>query len=298
MAYEAIQTMPQRGGYFIREAETNRLLAGIGNNHERAWVYPLHSPKGHNVVQEFPFDHPFHNGVFVGQGKVIHNDKLWNFWAPMKDWRESHNPIFQHMGKIRYGHQRPEPEILADGVRVTYDTTWGDENFFPILEEKRTYGIREVEDAVLCDVVSAKTAAHGALRFDQSKHGSIGARVHPELLPSMGGKIIVGNDDDWQEGKENIVGDGHWNFAAYETKLASGCVFGICLQVIENSAAKDSETALCGPWFLRNYGMAMFNATKSAAIDLETGETWTCGLRVAAYGGPLTRDRTQAWRSA
>ena len=39
------------------------------------WVYPLYTPAGHQVLQEFAFDHPFHNGCFVGLHPVVYAER-------------------------------------------------------------------------------------------------------------------------------------------------------------------------------------------------------------------------------
>ena len=51
----------------VVDQETKRCLGGLGSNAWRTFVFPLYTPGGHTVIQEYPFDHPFHNGFFVGQ---------------------------------------------------------------------------------------------------------------------------------------------------------------------------------------------------------------------------------------
>lgn len=169
-------------GYLVVEAVTNRLLGGVGHNPHRAWTFPLNTPRGLNVVQEYAFDHPFHNGIFVGQGKVIHNGKVANFWASAHDWRQPDNPIFQHIGELRYG-SAPLIEARPGGFCFTYATTWRHSDGDPLLDETRTIDLYEHADGIVCDVVSQKQTAYGPIEFSANKHGSLGVRVQPQLLP-------------------------------------------------------------------------------------------------------------------
>jgi hypothetical protein len=192
--FELRKVMPNDfAGHLVVERATGRLLAGVGHNPHRAWVFPLNTPRGLPVVQEYPFDHPFHNGVFVGQGKVRFNGRESNFWAPASDWRQPDNPIFQRIGELRYG-EPPEVEAHDRGFRFTYTTVWHDEGGRPVLDEVRTIDVYGGGGATICDVRSAKTATYGSLEFAASKHGSIGIRVQPQLLPVMGGEIVAGVD--------------------------------------------------------------------------------------------------------
>ena len=49
----------------VVESSTGRCLGGVGSNAQRSWVFPLYTPGGQTVIQEYAFDHPFHNGFFV-----------------------------------------------------------------------------------------------------------------------------------------------------------------------------------------------------------------------------------------
>jgi hypothetical protein len=64
------------------------------------------------------------------------------------------------------------------------------------------------------------------------------------------------------------------------------------MMILANSASESRR----GPWFIRDYGMAMFNATQNAAIVLPAGGSWTASLRIVAYDGPLAAERIEAWK--
>lgn len=281
-------------GRFVVEKETRRLLAGVGHNAHRSWVFPLNTPRGLNVVQEYPFDHPFHNGVFVGQAKVVVGGREAHFWAPAPDWRSPNNHIYHDIGLLKYDRDTPASVALEqDGACFQYKTQWMDEHSEPMLNEVRTITIRSDEDGTICDVTTAKTATYGDIHYRANKHGTIGARVQPQLLPFLGGCILGGFGNEIRAGDESTINGTNAGFVAYEADVPGFGPFGICLIVRENSAADHLQ----GPWFVRNYGMAMFNATMVDEIRTSCGETWTASLRVVAYDGPLTFDRVCKWRT-
>ena len=64
--------------HLVVETDTGRCLGGVGANFYRPLSFVI-TPAGHTVVQEFAFDHPFHNGIFVGQGPVQVGDRKQAF---------------------------------------------------------------------------------------------------------------------------------------------------------------------------------------------------------------------------
>ena len=80
---------------------------------------------------------------------------------------------------------------------------------------------------------------------------------------------------------------------AYEAHPAGLGRFGVSLQILSNSAS-DCRT---GPWFIRDYGMAMFNATMHHEVVVAEGETWEAALRVVAYDGAVSLARARAWEA-
>lgn len=51
---------------------------------------------------------------------------------------------------------------------------------------------------------------------------------------------------------------------AYENDVPGLGVHGVCLMIRDNSAGGDRR----GPWFIRDYGLAMVNATQREGIAL------------------------------
>ena len=51
--------------HMVVESQTGRCLGSVGSNAQRSWVFPFYTPSGHTVIQEYAFDHPFHNGFYT-----------------------------------------------------------------------------------------------------------------------------------------------------------------------------------------------------------------------------------------
>jgi len=243
-----------------------RCLAGLGRNYYRAWLYPLYTPAGQCVLQEFPFDHPFHNACFVGQNPVRIGGRTANFWAvPPK--REPEDEIFVNVGRIEV--EKTEAACGEKAVLISMKNVWVDEHGEPVLEEERSYHIALADGATLCEVKSRKIAAYGELEFPATKFGGVGVRVDPRLLPISGGKILG------EHGKRSP-------FVAYESPSAG---FGLCL------IAPDDKL----PWFVRDYGLALYNPTWEQALRVAHGEAWEVVLRLVAYDGTLEAEPGQGW---
>lgn len=220
-------------------------VAGIGHNYYRPWLYPLYTPAGRPVLQEFPFDHPFHTGCFVAQHPVRCNGGEANFWA-MPPQREPNDPIFVHVGRVE----------VQSFVFPVMRCVWRDERGQPVLDEERSFSFSIEENTTVCDIASRKIASYGDVEFPATKFGGIGVRVDPGLLPVAGGRI-AGRHDAASE------------FIAYD-----GLRHGLRLSVTDRSRF---------PWFVRDYGLALYNPTWKQPLELKKGEAWEIGLRLAAY---------------
>jgi len=282
-----IQTNVQ--SHFVKAGD--RILGAYGTSFWRSWVYPFYTPSGRTVVENFPFDHPFHNGIFVGQNPVKVGGREGNFWAfPVKRSHDDH--IMKKMGRMD-PQGEPAAEVTDAGVRFTLKSIWRDEQEQPLVDEERTVVLRALPDATVCDMTSCKTAAHGAAEFSKTKFGSLGLRVEPRLLPPLGGQVIGCIDGELRRGTaDEVANQKACDAVAYENEVPGIGVCGLCLMILDNSASPDRR----GPWFIRDYGMAMFNATQNESIAVPAGGAWTAALRVVAYDGALTSGRLAEWR--
>ena len=268
--------------HLVIQSETGRCLGGVGANFYRPFVFPFYTPSGHTVVQEFAFDHPFHNGIFVGQGPVQVGDREAGFWAspPRRSFTDK---VFEKLGRMDT-QKAIDITPHTDGVQFVQNVIWRDENEEPMIDEIRTVNLFTLDDATVCDMTSEKIAAYGAVTYPQTKFGSIGIRVEPRLLPVMGG-IVLG--DNGRKGGVEVAHEGDSDFVAYQNVLAGHGAFGVFMSILNEDVQ--------GPWFIRDYGMALYNPTWTGAVSTPAGECWKVSLRVIAYDGELTSARTEKW---
>lgn len=291
--YEVRINVPgPNGTHMVVHGEEDRFVGGFGGNYFRSWAFPLYTPSGLTVLQEFAYDHPFHNGIFVAQNPVLIGGRETNYWGlPIRRSADDH--IMAHIGRADAGGEAPAVAVEPGGVRFTLPSVWRDENEEPVLDEERMAVLRALPDANVCDVTSRKQAVYGAVEFAHTKFGSIGMRVEPRLLPGLGGEIVAATGDDLRRGTADDVANAKLcDFVAYEAAHPTRGPWGVCMLILANSAAEQRD----GPWFIRDYGQAMFNATQDGPIRLGRGDVWTAALRVVAYDGALTLERVSAWR--
>jgi len=269
--------------HMVVDRGSGRALGGFGSNFYRPWVFPLYTPAGKTVIQEFAFDHPFHNGFFVAQNPVEFPGGTANFWATPPR-RSDDDALFA----VPPGRMHDEGDLTStpseNGASFDLTLTWRDSAEQPVLRERRSVRFTATEDATICEMASEKQAAFGPLTFPRTKFGSIGIRVEPRLLPPLGGTVIA-------DGVRGTADVGHESSAAaiaYERGNADGNGFGVMLM--------RPDPVSPGPWFIRDYGMALWNPTWSGPISVPEGETWRVALRVIAYDGEATMERETRWR--
>jgi hypothetical protein len=178
----------------------------------------------------------------------------------------------------------PGIELGDRGGKVLLESLWLDEDEEPMIREVRTVDLYAVDDATVCDVVSQKIADYGPAEYPQTKYGAIGIRVEPRLLPAMGGVVIA---DEGRRGMAEVVQEQDSDFVAYENEIAGPGRFGVFMTILDEGVR--------GPWFVRDYGMAMYNPTWVRSISTPSKGSWDISLRVIAYDGELTEERARRW---
>ncbi|HYF52565.1 MAG TPA: DUF6807 family protein [Planctomycetota bacterium] len=258
---------------------SKRVLGGVGWNFQRIWAFPLYTPRGLTVLQEFPCDHPFHNGLFVGQHPVECEGRSANFWvAPPR--RGLNDPLFVNVGRMRFegvGIERHER-----GVRFQIRSVWLDEAERPLLNEVRRVDIYRAQDGNVMDVFSEKIASYGAVRLPKTKYGSISVRAEPRLLPICGGNVILTGG---RRGLAAEMDAADSEYVAYESGGSDR--FGLFLKMLPNHVR--------GAWLIRDYGFATSNMTAQQDVHIAKNQSSVCGLRAVAYDGALDDDRARNW---
>ncbi|MEV0459755.1 DUF6807 family protein [Catellatospora methionotrophica] len=282
MSEHQFTVVENKQNHYVMDVATQRWLGGFAVSHYRPWVFPLYTPSGITVLQESPPDHPFHSGFFVGQSPVLAGGRSANFWATPPD-RVADDPLQKAVGRMSAeGPLVVEPH--EHGVRFELPLVWRDEDERPVLDELRRVDFHVGDGATLCDMTSVKTAAYGPVTLAATKFGSIGMRVEPRLLPDFGG-VVIG--DAGRRGRSDDLHEQPSAYVAYENELTGHGAYGVLMTPLAGSAP--------GVWFIRDYGMAMYDATRHDDVVLDAGGSWTVGLRVAAYDRPLTDERARHW---
>lgn len=268
--------------HLVVDTNTSRCLGGVGANFYRPYVFPFYTPAGHTVIQEFAFDHPFHNGIFVGQAPVkVGEQEAWFWGAPPR--RSFTDRLFENLGRME---TEKEIDITphADGVQFVQKVIWRDADEKPLIDEIRTVNLYSIADGTVCEMTSEKIANYGDVEYPQTKYGSIGMRVEPRLLPVMGGVVIGDNN---RRGKVEVIDENTSDFVAYQNQLPGHGHLGVFMMILEEE--------IRGPWFIRDYGMALYNPTQTGTISTPKNETWKIALRFVAYDGELTTARAEKW---
>lgn len=268
--------------HLVVETSTNRCLGGVGTNFYRPFLFPFYTAAGHTVIQEFAFDHPFHNGIFVGQAPVKVGDREAWFWgAPPR--RSFTDRLFENLGRM----DTQKDMVISQhncGVRFTQNIVWRDANEEPLIDEIRTIDLYVSDGVTVCDMTSEKVASYGDVEYPQTKYGSIGMRVEPRLLPVLGGVVIGDNN---RKGTVKDIDDNTSDFVAYQNNLTGHGQFGIFMTILDEN--------IRGPWFIRDYGMALYNPTQTGSVTTKAEDSWKIGLRFVAYDGELTSERVEKW---
>jgi hypothetical protein len=251
----------------------------VGANYYRAWVFPLYTPRGLTVLQEFPFDHPFHNGLWVAQGPIQLNEQTVHFW-PMPPERRPGETLFTHMGRIET-LGLPMIQCHEHGVRFTLQAVWRTRDGVPVLDETRLVELYAVEDGTVCDVTTTQTASYGALHYDATKFGAICVRTDPRLTPVVGAEVIA---DGGRRGKAEVALQKANRYVAYESD--SSGAFGLLLCVPGQQPHE---------WFVRDYGLATYNPVLEQPRTVAQGDSLRIQLRAVAYDEPLSEERAQRW---
>lgn len=270
--------------HLVVDGETRIPVGGFGAGYYKAWVFPFYTPAGKNVIQAYPFDHPFHNGIFVDANPVFINERQANFWA-VPPRRKADDAVFHHVGRMdRAG--APEIQMLSAGVRFVQHSVWRDEQGLPVLVETGTIILGILGDAHLCDMKTRFGATYGDLRFPATKFGILCVRIEPRLVPASGGCIWA---DGGREGRENIHGTPVQYVTFHNPVLGNG-PYGILMS--------DPEPELRDPWCVGQYGIVSRNPVLRRELTVPQGADWSCSIRVLAFDGAFREARIRNWLEA
>ena len=285
----AWRKLPQ--GWMLFDEARRKCVLGVGYHWYRPWLYPLFTPCSHQVLQEYAFDHPFHNGCFVGLHPVVHEGRHHNFWATPPQ-RQEHDPFLADLGRVVL-----QPSTIfkaeAHSAFARLNLNWQGADGILLLTETREY--RVIAGAEFNQVsMTCRLTAQQNIQLPATKFAGIGIRVAPELTPGFNarfGRIMsldAGSAPFTRRGGEKSFlpspleemhgesAHGIWTEAAHD-----GRGFGLYV------CAQEPQV----PWFARGYGLFLHNPLQRHGRDLIAGEELTWCLTLGAYDrGPIPRE--------
>jgi hypothetical protein len=242
-------------------------VAGIGHHHYRPWLFPLYTPSGQQVLQEFAFDHPFHNGCFMGWSPVRVNGSDHNFWATPPQ-RTQHDPMMEHLGR-----QRLEGDIhlAREGAAIvaTMSLAWVAQDGTPLMTEERRFTVRADATLHQVSVESRLQALDSDIALPVTKFAGLGVRLDVRLT-QVAGAVFSGDSGHGDAGQLHGRAS---SFIDIEGKHGSH-PFGLRLS---------SRRSL--KWFVRGYGLVLLNPVTEAPLCLRAGEVLVQDITLSAYDG-------------
>lgn len=253
-------------------------------------VFPLLGPKGVGMTRGYPFapldgdplDHPHQRSFWFAHGDV----NGVNFWE-LKDGGPA--IVHEHF------------EVLGEGEvgdTIVARNRWVDGEGRVIATDRRELRFFGVADDTLRGIDSTITirAPSGELRFGDTKEGTLGFRMRPEL--ALKGKGAAG---------EVIDSEGRRGAAVWGKRARWIAYFGPIDGKPLGFALMDHPRNLRHPtwWHARDYGLAAANpfgqhdfesvSGKPGEYVLEPGAALTFRHRLVLFEGEADPERIDAW---
>ena len=246
-------------------------------------LYPIHAPGGTPMTRRYPIedagpteakDHPHHASLWFTHGDV----NGVSFWH-----------IGKNTGRIL------NTAVETDGDAIRSKNKWVDAKDKTVLTDETTLRFGASENARIIDYTVKLIASEGAVKFGETKEGSMGIRSHPNLRlqgKSAGGKAL---------NSEGVTGKAVWGkdakWVAYWGKIDDKPVGFAIFDHPENPRHPTG-------WHARDYGLVaanpfgghVFNRKKpkgSGALHLKKGESVTLRYRFVFYTGEATAERIE-----
>ncbi len=241
-------------------------VAGIGHNFFRPWLYPLYSPSGRQVLQEYPFDHPFHNGLFIGWNPIKHKGRDHNFWATPPQ-RSEPDPMMANLGQVKT-LDCCVIQSSEESLQLTQGLEWVDSDGNKLFRETRTFTFWQpsiLSHAVRMESILNCLTTYPII-FEPTKFAGVGVRLDPALTPALGGRF---------ENSSGEIGNAkcfHGNcFESLTVRSSNGCL-----------ELKIHPEGFLGPWFVRDYGLVLLNPSSPSSQTIGLGQSISHSIELTA----------------
>jgi hypothetical protein len=240
------------------------ILAAINWNAHRPWLYPLRTPHGREILREFPPDHGFHNGVFLGHTPIVLNQAEHSFWGS-PPFRGQDDPLADNPGDIKvtdYRIAQSDPEK----VRVELFCSWETKHAVALIEETRSFIFSQTgSSGYSCRIESQLSTQAGKVSLQSSKFSGLAMRLAHEFTHLHGASVMI---EDAPGSIDQIHEQSAFDHPFTLFDRSRTCRIHI--------RALHSR----GQWFFRQYGLLALNACMTDTLELLPRQPFTTGLEL------------------
>jgi Family of unknown function (DUF6807) len=276
-----------RGAWAGTERRVLRLdgrpVLALSQGRQRAYAFPLYTPKGFAVTSEAPADHPHHNSLWIASDHVhcmmpAADDRFeeytYNFYV---------NDTFQGRAPGRIVMTDAKGEAIGSGrYRLSQSLEWRGPVEWAAPEgrvaatETRLLDIGVEPGLYVIDVTSRLAAAEWDLHIGPTRHSYFNVRVAESMAVTSGGRVI---DDRRREGGAAITGsEAKW--IDYSGPVGGGHWAGVA--VCPNPADHADIT-----WFVTDWGVVTVGPFRQTRREIPRGETMVLRYRVLVHDGDI-----------
>lgn len=258
-----------------------RPILSLTQGRQRAYVFPLYTPKGFAVTSECPADHPHHNSLWIAADHVHcqmpaagdrFEDYTYNFYV---------DETFQGRAPGRIVETGITSERLeSNGFRIAQTLEWRGpvEWAAPAgrlaAAETRTFRISPAPGMYVIDIDSRLSAVDWGFTIGPTRHAYFNVRVAESIAVTSGGAII---DDRGARDAAAVTGAGS-RWVDYSGPVGGGALAGVA--VCPDPRDHD-ETA----WFVTDWGVVTVGPFRNRGRKLEKGTSIRLRYRVLVHDG-------------
>ncbi len=250
------------------------------NEERKPYLWPVKSAGGVSVTRDWPMgereetgDHPHHVSFWTGYGDIDGND-YWEYGD-------------------RTGWQRTESIDFGSGGACGWIAThivWEDKDHQPVIDEHRTYRFYATSSSErLFDVDVRFAAAHGAVKFGDTKEGGIVSVRMADGLRERGGTGTITNSEGLTGGEAAWGKPAAW--CDYSGTIEGAGAAGITVMDHPSSFRYPTH------WHVRDYGLMganpfgyshFYHGQKNGDHTIEADGTLSFSYRIYVHAGDVT----------
>ncbi len=274
-----------RGAWARTERRTLRLdgrpVLSLTQGRQRAYVFPLYTPRGFAVTTESPADHPHHNSFWIAADHIHcqmpaadnrSEEYTYNFYV---------DETFQGRapGRIIVLDTSSEPAgdnaiLVRQSLAWRGPIEWAAPEGRVAATETRTLRIAAEPDAYVVDVESRLAAGDWDFVIGPTRHSYFNVRVAELIAAASGGSVI---DDAGRSGGAAITGSAA-RWVDYSGHVGGGNRAGVAVFPDPRDHADIS-------WFVTDWGVVTVGPFRKQGRRVNQGEAVTMRYRAIVHDG-------------